>query len=89
MATMSTMNVSLPDDMKAFVEAQVAREGYASVSEYLRAIIRDAQKRKAREELEGKLIEGLQGAAVEMTSEDWQSIEAEALGGLDADAPRS
>ena len=32
---MTTMNISLPDEMKAFVEAQMATEGYASASEYL------------------------------------------------------
>ncbi len=33
---MTTMNISLPDEMKAFIEAQMEREGYASASEYLR-----------------------------------------------------
>ena len=40
---MTTMNISVPDEMKAFVEAQMALEGYASASEYLRALIREAQ----------------------------------------------
>jgi antitoxin ParD1/3/4 len=73
------MNISLPDEMKAFVEEQIAAEGYASASEYLRALIREAQKRRAKQELEAKLLEGLQGPAVEMTREDWDSIEQEAL----------
>jgi len=38
------MNISVPDEMKAFVEAQMTQEGYASASEYLRALIREAQK---------------------------------------------
>jgi antitoxin ParD1/3/4 len=79
---MTTMNISLPDEMKAFVEAQMAQEGYASASEYLRTLIREAQKRRARQELESKLLEGLQGPAVEMTREDWDSIKREALEGL-------
>ena len=33
---MTTMNISLPEEMKAFIEAQMAQEGYASASEYLR-----------------------------------------------------
>jgi antitoxin ParD1/3/4 len=78
----TTMNISLPEEMKAFIEAQIAREGYASASEYLRALIRDAQKRQARQELEAKLLEGLQGPAVELTREEWDSIEREALEGL-------
>ena len=40
---MTTMNISVPEEMKAFVEAQMTQEGYASASEYLRALIRDAQ----------------------------------------------
>ena len=79
---MATMNISLSDEMKLFVEDQAEEEGYASVSEYLRAIIRDAQHRKAKGELERKLLEGLQGPSVEMTSDEWQSIESEALDGL-------
>ncbi len=79
---MTTMNISLPDEMKTFVEAQMAREGYASASEYLRALIREAQKQRARQELEAKLLEGLQGPAVRMTREDWDSIEREAREGL-------
>jgi antitoxin ParD1/3/4 len=75
---MTTMNISLPDEMKAFVEAQMATEGYASASEYLRALIREAQKRQAKRALETKLLEGLQGPAVEMTRKDWDSIEQEA-----------
>ena len=79
---MTTMNISVPDEMKAFVEAQMAQEGYASASEYLRALIRDAQKRRAKQELEAKLLEGLQGPAVPMTREDWDSMRREALEGL-------
>ncbi len=33
---MTTMNISIPEDMKAFIEARMAAEGYASTSEYLR-----------------------------------------------------
>jgi antitoxin ParD1/3/4 len=79
---MTTMNISIPDEMKSFVEAQMAEEGYASASEYLRALIREAQKRRAKQELESKLLEGLQGPAVKMTRKDWDSIEREAREGL-------
>jgi antitoxin ParD1/3/4 len=79
---MTTMNISLPDEMKNFVEAQMVEEGYASASEYLRALIRDAQKRRAKQELEVKLLEGMQGPTVKMTRKDWDSIEHEAREGL-------
>ena len=87
-AIMTTMNISLPDEMKAFIEAQMAAEGYASASEYLRNLIRDAQKRQAKQELEAKLLEGLQGPLVEMTPEDWDSIEREAQERFDREQAR-
>jgi antitoxin ParD1/3/4 len=83
---MTTMNISLPDEMKVFVEAQVAREGHASASEYIRALIRDAQKRQAKRELEAKFREAEEsGSATEMTREDWAALRAEALDGLRED----
>ncbi len=80
---MTTLNIALPEDMKAFIEAQVAEEGYASASEYLQAILRDARMRKARKNLEAKLDEALaEGPPEPMTREDWESIEREAIEGL-------
>jgi antitoxin ParD1/3/4 len=49
---MTTMNIPLPDEMKAFIEAQMSIDGYASASEYLRALIRDDQKRRVKQALE-------------------------------------
>jgi len=73
---MTTMNISVPDEMKAFVEAQMAQEGYASASEYLRALIRDAQKRRAKQALEAKFREALEsGPATPMTQDDWDQLE--------------
>jgi antitoxin ParD1/3/4 len=86
---MTTMNISLPDEMKAFVESQMAQDGYASASEYLRALIRNDQKRLARHELELKLLEGLQGPTVTMNGEDWDSIEQEAQERFDREQTRS
>jgi antitoxin ParD1/3/4 len=50
---MTTMNISVPDEMKAFVEAQMAQERYASASEYLRALIRDDRGDTVRKRLTG------------------------------------
>jgi antitoxin ParD1/3/4 len=40
---MATMNISLPTELKAFVESQVATGQYANVSDYVRDIIRERQ----------------------------------------------
>lgn len=48
---MSTMNVSLPDELKAFVDGRVERGGYGSTSEYVRELIRHDQDRQRLREL--------------------------------------
>lgn len=42
---MGTMNISLPDPLKAFVEHQVQQGGYGTSSEYVRELIRRDQHR--------------------------------------------
>lgn len=37
------MNISLPDEMKAFVETQVATGRFANASDYVRALVRRDQ----------------------------------------------
>jgi antitoxin ParD1/3/4 len=73
---MATMNISLPDEMKEFIEAQMSRDGFASASEYFRTLVREEQKRRARRELEARFLEALEsGPAEPMTREDWDSLE--------------
>jgi antitoxin ParD1/3/4 len=82
---MQTMNISLPDQLKEFVEGQVGSGRYSSVSEYIRELIRDDEKRKTQDRLEALLIEGIQsGEATAMTRQDWTDIRTEALGQLAA-----
>ncbi len=77
---MTTMNISMPDEMKAFVETRMAQEGFASASGYLRALIRDAQKRQAKRELEARFREALEsGPATLMTRDDWMALRARAV----------
>ncbi len=55
---MSTMNISLPDDMRAFVDEQVRAHGYATTSEYMRALIRE--QKDGIERLRALVIEGME-----------------------------
>jgi antitoxin ParD1/3/4 len=43
---MATMNVSLPDKMKVWVESQTQSGNYSNVSDYVRDLIRHDQDRK-------------------------------------------
>ena len=76
---MQSMNISLPDPLKQFVDGQIALGRYSSVSEYVRELIRADEKRKAEEQLEAKLLEGLSSAESELTPADWSAIRQEAL----------
>ena len=42
---MSTMNISLPEAMKSFVDEQVHSRGFGTSSEYVRELIRKDQER--------------------------------------------
>ncbi len=57
---MATMNVSLPDPMKTWVEQQSAGGRYANASDYVRDLIRRDQARaKAIAKMQGLVDEGL------------------------------
>jgi antitoxin ParD1/3/4 len=72
---MTTMNISLPAAMRKFVEKQVSEEGYSTASEYIRTLVREEQKRKAKEKLESLILEGLNsGESIEVTPEYWEEI---------------
>lgn len=66
---MTTMNVSLPDAMKEFIDRQVAERGYQSSSEYVRDLIRREQDRLHVREL---ILEGMRSPlAEEPIDEAW------------------
>lgn len=74
MAT-STMNISLPNTMKEFVEEQVNDGSYGTASEYFRELVREDQKRKAQERLEDLLLQRLErGNSAPLTKEDLNSV---------------
>ena len=72
---MKSINISLPDGMRAYVEEQVADGGYSNISEYFCKLVRLDQKRKTKEHLETLLLEGLNsGSATPLTDQDWDDI---------------
>lgn len=71
---MPTMNISLPDSLREFVEQQVTSRGYNSTSEYFRELVRDDQKRLAKEALEKMLLEAMREPGEIMTRASWQSL---------------
>ncbi|MCY7274238.1 MAG: type II toxin-antitoxin system ParD family antitoxin [Phormidesmis sp. CAN_BIN44] len=69
---MTSLNISLPKPMKEFIETRVVEDQYSTPSEYLRALIREDQKRREDQKLEALLLESLQsGESIEVTPEYW------------------
>ena len=81
---MESMNISLPEPLKRFVDGQISTGRYSSASEYVRELIRADEKRKAEEQLEAKLLEGLNSAESELTPADWSALRKEALERIEA-----
>ena len=76
---MQSMNISLSEPLQQFVDAQISQGRYSSTSEYMRELIRADEKRKAEEQLEAKLLEGLASPESELAKEDWEKMRNEAL----------
>jgi len=81
---MTSMNVSLPEELKEYVEART-RSGYSTPSEYVRELIREDQKRQAKEKLDALLLEGLSsGGSIPANAAFWRDLKQEALALLES-----
>lgn len=86
---MATLNISLPDAMRDFIEEEVRRDGYSTPSEYMRDLVRREQKRKAAGRLEELLLDGIRsGKATPMTKKDWAELRKRLLEGREQRARR-
>lgn len=74
---MPSMNISIPEPLRRWVESQVKLGKYGNTSEYIRDLIRQDQKMRTQEQLEELLLEGLKGPSSVMTRNDWDRIRAE------------
>ena len=72
------MNISLPETLRDFVDQRVAEGTFASASDYVRALIRDDRAKRAKANLEAKLLEGLaSGPPVVADDAYWEGIKRE------------
>lgn len=68
---MATMNVSLPDPMKDWVEAQARTGRYSNASDYVRDLIRRDQERAAKiAHMQRRVTEGLESGISEQSMTD-------------------
>ena len=81
MSNTSTMNIALPEPMRAYVAERVSAGHYGNTSEYVRELIRRDQREQERLRLRALLEEGLaSGPATPMTKDDWAELDAIADG---------
>ena len=68
---MTSLNISLPDPLKAYVEERVATGDFGTPSEFVRNLIRQ-DKEQRRSLLETELIDALQGEDDVITPDEWK-----------------
>lgn len=81
-----TMNISLPEALKRYVETRVAGGEYGNTSEYIRDLIRhdrDDRLQWEQQRLEALLLEGIESGPAELLTERaWEDLRREARGRL-------
>ena len=63
---MTSLNISLPDALKNYVEGQVASGDWSTPSEYIRALIRQDKERRLAD-LEQELLAAAKGPKIELS----------------------
>jgi hypothetical protein len=70
---LTSMTVSLPSSQKEYVREQAAATGCSTPSEYIRRLIH-ADQRAREQDLEAKVLQGLDSTVREMTSKEWSKL---------------
>lgn len=75
---MATMNISLPDPLKHFVDEEVRDGSFSSTSDYMRDLIRQRQRSRAKDTLRQLIADGLaSGSAGELTHDTFDQMREE------------
>jgi antitoxin ParD1/3/4 len=70
-SAMATMNISLPDEMKEWVEGQVAGGRFSNVSDFVRDVLRREQERQGYVFwLNAEIEKGIASGFSEMTTDE-------------------
>ncbi|WP_310416852.1 type II toxin-antitoxin system ParD family antitoxin [Chamaesiphon sp. OTE_8_metabat_110] len=65
---MVEITLSIPEDLQAFPERQTIKNGFGSTDDYLCALL---NVERAKERIEGMLIEGLESGKPIEANDDW------------------
>lgn len=67
----ATMNISLSEPLRRFVDQQVREGGFSSTSDYMRELIRERQRRLAENHLRSLIAEGLASGPAVPVEKNW------------------
>lgn len=65
---MRTMNISLPDSLKSYIDEQIAERGFGTASEYMRDLIREDRERQRLRKL---LMDGAESGPAVVADDDY------------------
>jgi antitoxin ParD1/3/4 len=74
MTVMSTIDLNLPEELRSYVNEQVASRGYTDASEFVQALLEAERHRSLRDELETTLLEAADGPFSEWTDADVEDV---------------
>ncbi len=72
---MASLNISMPDSMRDFIEQRTGEGNFSTPTEYIRHLIREDQKLEEKKQLETKLLSALDsGKFDEVTPEFFEGL---------------
>ncbi|CAN5373682.1 type II toxin-antitoxin system ParD family antitoxin [soil metagenome] len=80
----STINISLPESLRAEVDAIIAADGYGNTSEFFRDLVRNHLKERQEKQLEIMLLEGMNSPISPWTKDDVAEIKDELMARISA-----
>ena len=73
------MNISIPENLRSYVEEKVRDGGYGSVSEYIRELIRNVRAREARA---AEVRELLKAGLDQIMAGDFEELDDRSIAGF-------
>ena len=73
--TTVTMNISLTEDLKSFVDSRIKARGYSSASEYMRDLVRRDEEQAKESRFKNLIQEGLESGP----GRPWEEVKAQML----------
>lgn len=74
---MATIDLELPEELRAFVDAQAQAGGYGNAADYVRELLNLIWRQQTGRELENELVRRLDGPApIEIPPQFWDDLKA-------------